>query len=221
MRKQLPLKIDLHVHTCYSHDGTITLNELVYYAKKRGLNGVAITDHDTLTGALKIAKIMKNKKKLLIIPGIEISTRQGHILALNLTTQVPLQHNELRETIQRIHSMGGIAIATHPTSIFKGELKRCITRDFDALEVINSSAFPFHFSQYINRKIALKLGLPQTAGSDAHYAPEIGMAYTIIDANPQLDEIIEAIKKGVTVPCGRRIPWMIRLRREALMLKRV
>jgi len=191
-----------------------TLEEAVTYSKKRGLDGFAITDHDTLLGALKLIQ----KSKLIVIPGIEISALGGHVLALNITTFIPPKLG-LSETVQRIHEAGGIAVAAHPTSVYKSARSRQIT-SYDAIEVINSAAIPFSFSTYLNRKLATRLNLPQTAGSDSHYAPEIGAAYTIIEADPDVDEIIQAIKRGATLPLGKPIPWRVRLRRGALSLKR-
>jgi len=210
----LPIKLDLHVHTCYSHDGLTTPREVVFYSKKAGLDGVAITDHDTLEGALKLAKL----KELLVIPGVEVTTADMHLLALNVTTPIP-SGLKVQETIDKIHDAGGIAVACHPTAILKGSLK-CPRGKFDAIEVINSSAFPFLFATNFNRKLANSLGLPQTAGSDAHYGPEIGFAYTVIDADLGVDEAIEAIKRGLTVPYGRRIPWRLRLKRKILGFKK-
>ncbi len=201
----LPLKIDLHVHTCYSIDAGTTLKEVVVYAKKRGLDGVAVTDHDSIEGALKLAK----KHDFLIIPGVEVSTRRGHVLALNVTTPVPPKLSPF-ETIQIIHDMGGIAVAAHPTTMYKGGIRRQITSNFDAIEVINSSTFPFFLSTYLGRRLAVRLNLPQTAGSDSHYPSDIGTAYTLIDADSEVDEVINAIKKGATVPFGKPIPWKTR-----------
>jgi len=82
----LTLKIDLHVHTIYSRDSLITRKDLTFYARKRGLNGVAITDHDRIDGALKIAK----ETDFLVIPGIEVSSLNGHIIGLNVSELVPL-----------------------------------------------------------------------------------------------------------------------------------
>jgi hypothetical protein len=212
--KSLDLKIDLHVHTCYSYDAVTTLKEVVTHSKKRGLDGVAITDHDTLTGALKLTQ----ETKLIVIPGIEITALGGHVLALNVTRPIPPKLG-LPETVQRIHEAGGIAVAAHPYSVYKSALSQQ-TASFDAVEVINSAAIPFRISTYLNRRLATRLNLPQTAGSDAHYAPEIGAAYTVIEADPDVDEIVQAIKRGATLPLGRRIPWRVRLRRGALSLKR-
>lgn len=212
--KSLGLKIDLHVHTCYSYDAVTTLKEVVTYSKKRGLDGVAITDHDTLLGALKLVK----KSKLIVISGIEISALGGHVLALNITTPIPPKLG-LSETVQRIHEAGGIAVAAHPTSVYKSTLSRQVT-SYDAIEVINSAAIPFQLFTYLSRKLATRLNLPQTAGSDSHYAPEIGAAYTIVKADPDVDEIVQAIKRGDTLPLGKPIPWRMRLQRGALSLKR-
>jgi predicted metal-dependent phosphoesterase TrpH len=211
----LTLKIDLHVHTHYSYDSLITPQELVFYARKRGLNGVAITDHNRVNGALKIAQ----KTDLLIIPGIEISSLNGHIAGLNIQEQIPKKLSA-DETVDRIHDAGGIAVACHPVTFFKMSLGKDITAKFDAVEVINSSAFPFRYSVKHSRQIASHLGVAQVAGSDAHYGPEIGCAYTLTDAEPEVEKIIEAIRKGSCQPSGGAIPITIRLKREFFMLGR-
>jgi predicted metal-dependent phosphoesterase TrpH len=204
----LPLKIDLHVHTFYSYDSTITPKELVIWAKKRGLDAVAITDHDVFDGAAKLSKRMD----FLIIPGIEVNTLYGHVLGLDVRDKIPPKF-DVNETIEKIHKAGGIAIAAHPTAIYRGKLRRHVTGEFDAVEVMNASSFPFGFSNYINRRIALRYGLPQTGGSDAHTALEIGMAYSLVEAQPYKDSIIAAIKNGKVKPYGKAIPWLMHLRR--------
>lgn len=210
----MPLRIDLHVHTHYSYDGLITPKELVFYSKKAGLDGVAVTDHDTLRGALKLMR----QREVMVIPGMEISAVGMHVLALNVTSPIPPELG-VQETIDRIHEAGGIAVASHPTAILKGNL-RMLTAKFDAIEVMNSSAFPFLFAMWFNRRLAKSLGLPQTAGSDAHYGPEIGSAYTIVDVDLDVEKVVEAVREGRAVPCGRHIPWSIRLKREALVFKK-
>lgn len=211
----MQLKIDLHVHTHYSYDSSITPEQLVFYAKKRGLNGIAITDHDRIDGALKIAK----ETDFLIIPGIEISSLNGHILGLNVQEPIPPKLT-VDETVDKIHEAGGIAVACHPATFFKGSLGKHTNSKFDAVEVINASAFPFKYSVKHGREIALRLGISQVAGSDAHYAPEIGCAYTIVNAESQIDKIMRAVKKGLCEPVGGAIPLTMRLKREILSLKR-
>ena len=212
----LALKIDLHVHTCYSYDGLITPRQLITYSKKRGLDGVAVTDHDTIHGALKLA----NRREIVVIPGVEVSSFQGHVLALNVTELIPSKLSML-ETVEKIHELGGVAVAAHPSVMIKGlRIRLSEGLGFDAVEVINSAAFPFFLSTCLNRKMAVNLGLPQTGGSDAHYALEIGSAYTLIDADSEVDDIVEAIRKGKTTAFGKAIPWKIRLEKEVLSLKR-
>ncbi len=211
----MTLKIDLHVHTTYSYDSLITPKDLIFYAKKRGLDGVAITDHDGIDGALKIAK----ETDFLIVPGIEISSLNGHIIGLNVDELVPPKLS-VDETLDRIHEAGGIAVACHPITFFKESLKVHISARFDAIEVINSSAFPFKYSVRRSEEIASRLGIARVAGSDAHYGPEIGYAYTLVNAESEVDEVVNAIKKGLCSPHGRAIPLTMRFKKELLLLKR-
>lgn len=134
----MQIKADLHVHTTYSKDSLITPEDLVYFAKKRGLNAVAVTDHNYLEGAYKIAK----ETDFLIIPGMEVSSSDGHIVALNVKELIPRGLTAVK-TVALIHNAGGIAIACHPYVYFKGCLKGNVCESFDAIEIINARAFPF------------------------------------------------------------------------------
>jgi predicted metal-dependent phosphoesterase TrpH len=210
----LQIKIDIHVHTCYSYDSLITPKELVYYAKKSGLNGVAVTDHDRLDSALKIVK----DAEFFVIPGMEVSSLNGHIVALSIQEPIP-KGLSADDTVDRIHDVGGLAVACHPTALFKGSLGKHTSSKFDAVEAVNASAFPFWFTVRNSRQLALNLGIPQVGGTDAHYGPEIGFAYTLIDSELNVDRAIKAIGKGMCQPFGRAIPWKLRLRKEFLMAK--
>ncbi len=112
----MQINADLHVHSNYSKDSLITPKELVFYAKKRGLTAVAVTDHNQIEGSWKIAK----EADFLVIPGMEVSSADGHIVALNLQDLIP-RGLSARETVDRIHKAGGIAIAVHPYAWFKGK----------------------------------------------------------------------------------------------------
>ena len=207
------LKIDLHVHTIYSPDSLIRPEEVAYYANKRGLDGVAVTDHDRLDGALRMSK----EKGFLILPGTEITSSDGHILALNIQEPVP-RGLTAEETVEEIHDAGGITIACHPGAIFKGSLGNHATSMFDAVEVINSSAIPFRYSVKRGEQIASRLKRPRVAGSDAHYGPEIGCAYTLFDAERNADDIVKALRRSQCQPFGNAIPLTVRLKREIAIL---
>jgi len=179
----------------------ITPEDLVYYAKKRGLNAVAVTDHNSLDGAYKIAK----ETDFLIIPGMEVSSADGHIVALNVKELIP--HGlSAPETVEHIHKAGGVAIACHPYVYFKGALKEKVCSTFDAIEVINSRAFPFKRSVRKAEETAKKLGLVRVAGTDSHYGPQIGCAYTAIEVDePTVEAITRAIVEGKCQPFGTAV----------------
>jgi len=211
------LRIDLHLHTNYSRDARTTLEEAIQYAKKRQLDGIAVTDHDTVQGARRLAE----ERDFLVIPGIEVSSRHGHILGLNITEPVP-PRLDIAETAERIRLLGGLAVIAHPAVIIKGLGTRIHSASgIDAVEVINASAIPFSLSIYLSHRLALRLRLPETAGSDSHYPDEIGSAYTVVDADSDRDDVIEAIRKGRTEPVGKPISWMHRLERGSETVRRM
>jgi predicted metal-dependent phosphoesterase TrpH len=213
----MQIKADLHVHTTYSKDSLITPKDLVYYAKKRGLNAVAVTDHNFLEGAYKIAK----ETDFLIIPGMEISSSDGHIVALNVKELIPRGFSAV-ETVERIHKAGGVAIACHPYVLFKGSLRGKVCATFDAIEVINARAFPFKKSVKKAEEAAELLRLSKVAGTDAHYGPQIGYGYTVIEASdPSVDAIAKAIVDGHCQPFGQPVPPIINMGQQFLRLKRM
>lgn len=205
----MPLKIDLHVHTVHSKDSFITAKDLIHFAKKRGLDGVAITDHDTVRGF----QDFRGKVDLLLLPGVEVSSGDGHVLGYGLDKVVE-RGLSFVETISLIHEAGGLAVVAHPTAFFKGISEDRLVEGFDAMEVVNASAVPFRYSVRKNRRLAMSLDLPQVGGSDAHYGPEVGIGYTLVEAERDVDDVLEAIGKGRVEPGGKAIPWKVRLRRE-------
>ncbi len=204
------INADLHVHTTYSKDSLITPKDLVYYSKQRGLNAVAVTDHNQLHGAFKIAQ----ETDFLIIPGIEVSSADGHIVALNVHELIP-RGLSAPITVDLIHKAGGVAIACHPYAYFKGSLKENVCSSFDAVEVINSRAFPFKLSVKKAEETARKLGLVRVAGTDSHYGPQIGYAYTVIEAaEPNAEAIAKAIVEGNCQPFGKAVPVTLNIQQE-------
>lgn len=206
----MQVKADLHVHTTYSKDSVISPKELVFYAKKRGLNAIAVTDHNKIEGAFKIAK----ETDFLIIPGIEVSSMNGHIVGLNVKSLLP-RGLSASETVDRIHEDGGIAISCHPFALFKGSIGKYTSSKFDAIETINASAFPFKRATDKATKLAERLKLPKVAGTDAHYGPVIGQAYTLIESDLNVEAIIKAIANGKCEPKGRGLPLRLRLENQA------
>jgi hypothetical protein len=193
-----------------------TPKELVFYAKKRGLNAVAVTDHNQIEGSLKIAK----ETDFLVIPGMEVTSEDGHIVALNLQELIP-RGLSAQETVDKIHEAGGIAIAVHPYAWFKGSLGNHVQEaKFDAVETINASAFPFGRCKREAGKMAQMLNLPCVGGTDSHYGPTIGYGYTIIDCEPNVDAIAKAIVAGKCQPFGQPVSITLILERQFSLIKR-
>ena len=216
----MQIRADLHVHTTYSSDSLITPNDLIHFAKKRGLNSVAVTDHNSLEGAWKIAE----ETDFLIIPGMEVSSSDGHIVALNVKELIPRGYSAA-ETVDRIHKAGGVAIACHPYVIGKGCLKEAVCSTFDAVEVINARAFPFKRSVKKAEEKTKQLRLSRVAGTDAHFGPQIGYGYTVIEAEEaSVEAIAKAIVEGKCQPFGQAVPFTLNLQQElhrvARMLKK-
>ena len=201
----------------FSSDSQITPKDLVYYAKKRGLNAVAITDHNQVEGALKIAKEITN---FFIIPGTEVSSAEGHIVGLNVHEAIP-KGLGADVTIDKIHAAGGIAIACHPFAIFKGSLQKNVSGKFDAIETINARAFPFNRSCEKAEEVAKMFGLSRVAGTDAHYAPQVGYGYTVIDADLNVESIIKAIVERRCQPFGHPVPVFLNVQQQIQRLHRI
>jgi predicted metal-dependent phosphoesterase TrpH len=210
------IKADLHVHSNYSKDSMITPKDLVFYAKKRGLTAVAVTDHNQIEGSWKIAK----ETDFLVIPGMEVSSADGHIVALNVKELIP-RGLSAAETVDRIHRASGVAVAVHPYAWFKGSLTNHV-RDakFDAVETLNASAFPFNRCKRKAETLAQELNLPRTGGTDAHFAPTIGYGCTAIDSEATVEAIARAIIEGKCEPFGQAVPFTLTLQRQYQLVRR-
>ena len=201
------MKIDTHVHTEYSPDSETTIEEAIEAAKIAGLNGIAITDHNTVDG-VKEAFDLVEEDDFLIIPGIEVSSKDGHILGLGIEEDIPSELS-VEETVARIREKEGIAISAHPFSLSSKPFSP-LKSDFDAIESFNSK-------RYIGTSIATRYAqindLSQTGGSDAHFPEEIGLAGIELDCKPFVREVIEKIREGKASIFGRFLPPTAYLRR--------
>lgn len=203
------LKIDLHVHTVYS-DGRGSVEEVIKFAEFKGLDGIALTDHDTLEGYFKAKEY---DSSLLILPGFEVTTDAGHVLVLGLE-RLPPSVKDIRyeELIGWVRRLGGLTVLAHPAAS-RVSIDRWMDCRPDAVEVLNAS---YPLSTYFIRRgsaVAKELGLPGVGGSDAHYPHAVGDAYTTVEiGNPNIDHFIKAVKSGRVGFEGRLSLPSVRLR---------
>ncbi|NLL94508.1 MAG: CehA/McbA family metallohydrolase [Thermoplasmatales archaeon] len=196
------MNADLHVHSTRS-DGKATPQEIVERAIELGLGCIAIMDHNTVQGYLDV----KDEDRIIIVPGVEVTSAAGHILAYGVTEDIPPMMS-VRDTVDAIHAAGGYAFAAHPHRIWSGLKEKDIVDGFDGIEGLNRRSSPS-----ANRKameIAKKKGLPVSAGSDAHSLSSIGLGLVELpDACGTWQDVMAAVLSGdVGVWCERRTPMM-------------
>lgn len=165
------MDLDLHVHSKYSYDSYSDPKKIIKYSMKRGLNGVAITDHNTMRGSIEAAKYAT--KEFVIIPGVEVSTEMGHVIGLFLNEEV--KSRSFVEFVDEIKKQDAISILAHPFKR-KNKIEKAVLKKIDAIEVFNSRANTLkNFEANLNsQEIAREYNLPVTAGSDSHFYFEIG-----------------------------------------------
>ena len=220
------LKIDLHVHTWYS-DARSSIVDVLDIAKKKGLDGIAITDHHTMQG---VREAEAQFDDFIIIPGIEITTRDGHLLGIGFRNDIftlPKTRNLPAVYVsQMIHQLGGLVVIPHPCTPFFS-MKRTVIEQIspDAIEVYNAHSPCFARDARKSRELARQLSIPMVAGSDSHTWQTVGDAYTLIDAPAEIEAILYAIRMGHTSIVGKASPWKYRLpiltRRRGLKSRRV
>ena len=197
------------MHTTYSgipgypflRDSIITLEDVIELTRKKNIDGVAITDHNTIAGALKLKEYVKRRNlNLSVIVGEEVRTLSGDIVALDVDSKI--RHGtSVEETLDRIRECNGLAVACHPYA-GNGIGERMVkTKKFDFIETLNSCA-----SRTANvkaKELARSLGLPEIGGSDAHRPEMFGNAVTEM----ALDRTIRAsLEKGLTMVRGEESP---------------
>lgn len=216
------LSVELHTHSSLSHDGRDPVDLLLQQAESVGLDALAVTDHDEIDASLEAAE-RASDYGLVGIPGVEVTSADGHILALGVFERVKAGLS-FEETLDRIHDLGGIAVVPHPFQKSRSGVAPNVSRKTlataDAIEVYNSRLL----TGRANRKAeeyAKEWNLPMTAGSDAHISEMVGQAVTKIGAEDRnLSSIIEAIRSGRTSVEGKRTPWRISFRQAAGGAKR-
>lgn len=200
------MKVDLHVHTCHSVDGCTSPEDIVSLSQRRGLGALAITDHDTIEGAVAV----RERASIPVIVGQEISTAQGELVGLFLEEQVPRGLSAM-ETARLISQQGGLVGVPHPFDRFRREsLERValenVAGELDFVEALNGRV-TMAADNLRAERFALDRGLLRSAGSDAHSGSELGRVYVEMEPFDGRDEFVLSLGDGKI--CGSVSPFWV------------
>lgn len=198
--------VDLHSHTLWSKDCLTSFETIIELCARRGIHRIAITDHNTAESALKMQSLAPD----LVIPGEEIMTTQGEILAYFVRESVPAGLSP-EETIHRLREQGAVISVSHPFDrLRKGaweenDLRR-IADKVDAIEVFNARCL-FRQDNTRAQIFARECGLRGTAGSDAHTPLEYGRAMVRLQPFATPQEFLESLRHAQVIE--RLSPWFV------------
>jgi predicted metal-dependent phosphoesterase TrpH len=189
------MRVDLHCHTCYSPDALARLDGLLRWMDRRNIDRVAVTDHNTAAGALAFHARAPDR----VIVGEEILTQDGELLALFLHETVPPGLTP-KESIAHVRAQGGLVGASHPldrarTDAIGAQVLEALAPQLDFVEVLNARAVR-RDDNLAALQAARRLGLPGSAGSDAHSALEVGRAYVEMPAFDGPASFLTALAAG-------------------------
>lgn len=210
--------IDLHVHAKWSADAIGDLDELARTGMRKGLAGLALTEHDTTRHHDAIKRWNRDHKDrpFVFYPGMEITTREGHLLAIGVQYAIP-KRLALEETLEQVERAGGIPIPAHPYRRHTGIQDvwlNAITPRIHTVETTNAQEPPRS-----NRRAAQHAqehALGATGGSDAHQVHDVGNAYTVMPSEvSSLDELLDQLRHRKTRAEGTRTRWLTRARQRA------
>jgi hypothetical protein len=197
--------MDPHIHSSYSPDSRVEPRDIIRRARSIGLDAIAVADHNTIKGAIAALQEARNVEDFVVVPAVEISSSEGHIVALGIKEDVEKGLTP-EETVEKVRDLGGIAVAAHPFVKYRhGLCDRVKDLDIDAIETLNSR-YIFGYSNWRAKKLAVKRKLPQIGSSDAHFLGGIGSCVTEFEADFSVESIIDAILSGKTRVFGDRTP---------------
>lgn len=201
-------KADLHIHTSLG-DGLASVQQIFDFVENyTDLDIIAITDHDDIRGAMQALELAERRSyRFKVVPGNEITTRNGHLLALFVTREFPMLKS-LESSMEAVHEAGGIAIAPHPLSWLTTSIRE------KQLLAVHAGKYPFHGIETFNPSYAGRvshtrvkelnrtiLHLPEFGGSDAHALSMVGKGFTLFPGST-VEDLMQAVKEKRTEAGG-------------------
>lgn len=203
-------RADIHMHTNLG-DGWASPARVIEEATRRGLRLIAVTDHDHTEGAQRVAELLARQgNPLQMITGVEVSTRQGHLLGLFIK-KAPRAMRPVEESIEAIKEQGGLVIVPHPLgrlvpSLSRAKIDELLNKGYsiDGIEIYNPSPANASMRSTV-RACNQQWQFAETGGSDAHFWQHIGSAYTLFPGTTP-DDLRRAILERTTRPGGQEAP---------------
>lgn len=194
------MKVDLHLHdNKYSTDSHISIEEIVREAKRKGLDGIALTNHENPDVVKEIDKLVE-KYDFVIFPGVEYLTKDGDIVAFGID-KLPEEQMSAQEFIEYVDRFGGTCTAAHPyrTNNRGLEDKLYTVKGLTAIEGYNGSTSDYHNGLAV--KAGKELGIQVIGSSDAHVVEKVGVYATLLPYKAKnVKELIEALKTNRCKP---------------------
>lgn len=188
------MKVDFHSHTHYSSDSLTPIQSLIDAARRRGLDRIVVTDHNSIHGALEAHALAPD----LVIVGEEVQTTQGEFLAAFVKEVVP-KRLEPAEALARLKAQGAFISISHPFDAQRSgwplETLEWLAPQIDAVEVLNARVVDASYNR-LALAFAQRHGLPGGAGSDAHHPSEIGRVYSELPEFHDADTLRQAIREA-------------------------
>lgn len=212
-------RIEFHAHTSASGDCLLHPADLVAVARRKGIDRVVVTDHNSIAGALQAQRLDRER----IIVGEEIMTTRGEILAAYVTEEIPAGLSPM-ETIRRLREQGAFISVSHPFDrLRKGGWTQADLEEIlpfvDAIETFNSRCMLPRFNAEAEA-FASRNGIPRTVGSDAHAAFEVGRSLMKVEPFEGPDQLRAVLRRGVA--CVRwSPPWLHLVSRFAVIRKKI
>jgi hypothetical protein len=207
------VRLDLHVHSRYSPDSELSLESIASGLAAVGLNGFALTDHNSVAGHSELAALQTRFPGLILVPGVEVSTLEGHLLVYGVS-EAPARGRPVAETVDWVRGHGGVSVLSHPFRRAHG-VGRAVAESVrvDAIETVNG-----HNSPGANRKaaeVAARRGLGVTGGSDVHALFDLGRAYAeFAEGTIGVDAVLRSIREHTSTAGGRSLTLPGRVRYE-------
>jgi hypothetical protein len=216
------IRAECHNHSYYSPDSILPPKTMLWRARRRGLNVIAVTDHDTVRGGLVAQELVAKKMpEMRVIVGEEVRTSNGEVLGLFLTEDVPRGLSAL-ETIERIHAQGGVAGAPHPFDTHRSSLRAeglaLVEGQLDFIEGLNARMVQSRHNDQA-QDYAKAHNLPMSAASDAHSPREIARCYVEMPDFETPAKFLESLRAGKL--CGHLSSPLIHLISRYATLRRM